>query len=441
MRGVRSFLILLVVALGFGAYLYFVEAKREPSSGEKLPKVFAVEAEKIDELTVKSESGTTTTVRKTGNEWKVVEPAGSAANADGQEVSGIATNLMNLEEQRLIEENPTDLGVFGLATPRIAITFKADGKEQTLLVGSKTPTGGDLYAKVADKPRVFLIASYLESTFNRTTFDLRDKTALKVEAAKVDSLDVTTPAGSKRFEKKGDAWQLASPPEPRADAFAIDGLVSRVLGAQMKSLAPATVDVKTAGLEKPAATATVGAGSAQATLLIGTAAEEGSVYARDASRPEIFTIDAAILDDVKKSPVEFRQKDLFDARSFNTTKVDIVRGGQTLTFEKVKEKDKDGKDVEKWKQLAPSAKDADPDKINALLTTLTGARADSFVDTATTAKPEITVALTSDSGKVERVSFSKNATDGLAVREGTRGVAKIPVTLVDDIVKAAEAIK
>ena len=441
MRGVRSFLILLVVALGFGAYLYFVEAKREPSSEEKLPKVFAVEAEKIDELTVKSESGTTTTVRKTGNEWKVVEPAGSAANADGQEVSGIATNLMNLEEQRLIEENPADLGAFGLATPRIAITFKADGKEQTLLVGSKTPTGGDLYAKVADKPRVFLIASYLESTLNRTTFDLRDKTALKVEAAKVDSLDVTTPAGSKRFEKKGDAWQLASPPEPRADAFAIDGLVSRVLGAQMKSLAPATVDVKIAGLEKPAATATVGAGSAQATLLIGTAAEEGSVYARDASRPEIFTIDAAILDDVKKSPVEFRQKDLFDARSFNTTKVDIVRGGQTLTFEKVKEKDKDGKDVEKWKQLAPSAKDADADTINALLTTLTGARADSFVDTATTAKPEITVALTSDSGKVERVSFSKNATDGLAVREGTRGVAKIPVTLVDDIVKAAEAIK
>src|SRR5688500_11528545 len=120
MRGLKSFLILLVVGAGFAAYLYFVEAKRDPSaSGDKLAKVFTVDAEKIDAITVKAESGTTTTVRKSGNEWKVVEPAASAANADGQEVSGIATNLMNLEEQRLIDENPKDLQPFGLSAPRI----------------------------------------------------------------------------------------------------------------------------------------------------------------------------------------------------------------------------------------------------------------------------------------------------------------------------------
>jgi hypothetical protein len=185
----------------------------------------------------------------------------------------------------------------------------------------------------------------------------------------------------------------------------------------------------------------VGAGSAQAILLVGGPAEEGSVYARDASRPEIFTIESGILDELKKSPVEFRQKDIFDARSFNTTKIEILRAGQTFTFEKVKEKDKDGKDVEKWKQRTPSAKDADTEKINALLTTVTGARADSFVDVATTAKPDVTIALTTEDGKTEQVSFSKSATDGLAVRGGAKGAAKIPSTLVDDIVKAAEAVK
>ena len=442
MRGLRSFLILLVVALGFGAYLYFVEAKRDPvTSGEKLPRVFTVEADKIDELRIKSESGALTTLKKSGSGWAVVEPAASAANADPQEASGIATNLANLEEQRLIEENARDLQPFGLAAPRIEVTFKADGKERTLLIGSKTPTGGDLYAKVADSPRVFLLSSFVESTFNRTTFDLRDKTALKVETAKVDAMDVTTPSGSKRFEKKNDTWQLVSPAESRIDSFAIDAVVSRVLNAQMKALAPATIDLKTAGLEKPAATAIVSAGSAQATLLVGTAAEEGSVYAKDASRPEIFTIESAILDELKKAPAEFRQKDLFDARSFNTSKLEIVRAGQTFRFEKVKEKDKDGKDVEKWKQLAPAAKDADPDKITLLLSTLTGARADGFVDKTAGAKPEITVTITSDDGKQERVAFSKSATDGYAARDGVGGAAKVPSTLVDEIVKAAEAIK
>ena len=41
MRGLRSFLLLLVVALALGAYVYFVESKRDPSSGDDKEKVFA----------------------------------------------------------------------------------------------------------------------------------------------------------------------------------------------------------------------------------------------------------------------------------------------------------------------------------------------------------------------------------------------------------------
>ncbi len=74
MRGVRSFLLLLVVAAGLGAYLYFVESKRDPADADKKAKVFTVEADKIDELVVKSESGDRTTLKKTGTEWQVVEP-------------------------------------------------------------------------------------------------------------------------------------------------------------------------------------------------------------------------------------------------------------------------------------------------------------------------------------------------------------------------------
>ena len=54
MRGIRSFLVLFAVAAGLGAYLYFVESKRDPSDAEKKEKVFSVEADKIDEMTIKS---------------------------------------------------------------------------------------------------------------------------------------------------------------------------------------------------------------------------------------------------------------------------------------------------------------------------------------------------------------------------------------------------
>ena len=51
MRGGRSFLILLVVALGIGAYIYFFESKRDPA-GEavvKKDKVFATQSSTIEE--------------------------------------------------------------------------------------------------------------------------------------------------------------------------------------------------------------------------------------------------------------------------------------------------------------------------------------------------------------------------------------------------------
>lgn len=441
MRGVRSLLVLLVIGGAFAAYLYFVEAKRDTfDSGEKRDKVFTVEADKIEELTIKSESGDQTSLKKNGPEWQIVKPASTGANADATEISGITTNLSTLEQQRVIEENPQDLTPFGLAKPRIEITFKADGKDQTLQIGSKTPTGNDLYAKVAGQPKVFLIAAYLESTMNRRTFDLRDKTALKIDTQKVDSLEVITDAGSKKFTKANGAWQLAAPAEPRSDAVAVDSVVSRVLNAQMKSLAPAK-ELKEYGLDKPAARARIGTGSSQATLLIGKAAEAGDVYAKDEARPEVFTIESAILDDLKKPAIEFRQKDLFDARSFNTTKLEIARGAGAWTFEKVKEKGKDGVETEKWRQVAPAAKDADANKIDNLLSTLTGARAESFVEKAPAAKPEVTVTLTFDEGKKDRVSFAKSGTDGFALRDGLSGAGKIPTTLIDEIVKGIEGLK
>ena len=185
MRGVRSFVILLVVALGLGTYLYFVESKREPGDAKKNEKVFAgVESDKIDRVTLKSEKGETSTVEKKSGTWHLTQPV--AADADPGELSGITTNLSTLEVQRVVDEQATDFKQYGLDPPRVEVAFKAGDQERRLLLGQKTPSGSDLYAKVPDKPRVFLVSSFLDTTFNRSPFDLRDKSVLKVERDKID---------------------------------------------------------------------------------------------------------------------------------------------------------------------------------------------------------------------------------------------------------------
>ena len=66
MRGLRSTLALLVVLIGLCAYIYFVVSKK-PASGTDAAKerVFvSLDADKIDEIKVKSESGDNTTLKK-----------------------------------------------------------------------------------------------------------------------------------------------------------------------------------------------------------------------------------------------------------------------------------------------------------------------------------------------------------------------------------------
>jgi hypothetical protein len=327
------------------------------------------------------------------------------------------------------------------------VTFSAGGTPQTLQIGDKTPVGSDLYAKLRDQKKVFLIASYLESSFNKGTFDLRDKAALKLDRDKVDSIEIVTADRQLRFQKADGEWRMTQPAAGRTDYTAVESLVGRLGTAQMKSIAAAEgADLKQYGLEQPQATVRIGTGSSQTVLLVGgKAGEEGNVYAKDQSRPAVFTLESSLLDELKKDASEFRQKDLFDARSFNTTRVEIARGGQTTAFEKSKVKNKEGVEEEKWRQVAPETKDVDSAKVDSLLTSITGARADSFqADTAKTGldKPELTATLTFDEGKKkETVAFARSGSDGYASRAGEPGAAKIPASTVESIVKALEEIK
>lgn len=443
MRGLRTFLGLVVILVVLGAYLYFVESKRTPGDeGPKKEKVFNVEADKIDEISIKAESGEQTTLRKSGTEWQIVSP--TAAKPDSAEVSGLTSNLSSVEIQSVVDENPPDLKEYGLASPRVEVTFKSGGQSHTLQIGQKTPPGSDLYAKRGSEKKVFLIASYLDSTFNRKTFELRDKTAIQVDRDKVDSLEIVTPERTMRFTKANGEWQMTAPTAGRADFSAVEGLSGRIAGLQMKSLAADTADAKKFGLEKPVASVRVGTGSSQATLVIGSKAEDG-LYARDLSRPVVFTIDATLLDDLKKDPFQYRQKDLFDARSFNSTRLEVVRAGQTYVFEKTKSKNKEGQEEEKWRQVSPQARDVDQTKVESLLSAITGAQATAAgTDAAKAAlsKPELAIAIKYDEGKKEdRVSFARSGKTAFATRASEPGAVTVDSGTIDGIAKALEEIK
>jgi hypothetical protein len=443
MRGLKSTIALLVVLVGLGAYIYFVTLK-QPEGGTGQPKVFAgLATDKIDEIKMKSESGDVTSAKKEAGAWQIVAPV--TAKAAESEMSAVTNALGQLEVVRVIDENPANLADFGLAPPRLDIEFKAEGKPAGhLLIGEKTPTGASLYAKRDDEKRVFLIAAYQESTLNRSTFDLRDKTLIALARDKVLGVDITSGGKAIKLAKKDNDWRITSPINARADYSASEAVLGRVETAQMKSIVTdnaTPAELKKYGLDKPEITVSVNLAGSNNVIALGSKAADGTLYARDVSKPQVVTVDGSLADDFKKGVDDFRRRDAFEFRAYNANRADITWAGKTLTLEKVKG---EGDKPDTWKRSGAASGDADKAKVETLLTGLADIRVTSFKDsTANTGltAPALTVKVKFDDNKKEEsVTFGKNGNDAYMARPDDLGAGAIEADKLTEALKTLDEL-
>ena len=453
MRGLRSLLALLVVFVALGGYAYFIESERPPASDTPAnEQVFDFEASEILTLTVTAENGDVTTLERTDDGWALKAPV--AVPADASAVNGIADVLASLEVRRVVETEATELEPFGLADPAIAISFTtgASDEPRQLLVGVTTPTGDNRYAALGDSPRVFLIGASLESTFNRSTFNLRDKTILSFPRDDVDRLELVSSEQIVSLEKRNTEWALTGPIEARADFSAVEGLVGRLETGQIRAVATETAedgDLESYGLSTPRMTVTVGAGSATATLLIGDETPEGTVYARDASRPQVFTIETALTTDFMKPAREHRVKDLFRFRPFNATRLVIEREAGRMVFEK-EDAPADNTDrivEETWRQLGPASAVFERSAMDDVLAQLSNLRAQSFVDSRAEIEGSGPLATfdarfdQNDAEEVDVVRVWRVGDETYAVSGDEPGAAVIDGRAFDEAMEAVDALE
>jgi hypothetical protein len=434
MRGLTSTLILVVVLGGLGAYIYFVDSKRPAggvdSSSATKEKVFTVEADKINELRI-SYQGESSLLKKAESGWTMLEPA--QIEADPPEAIGVATALTNVEIVRVVDENATDLEQFGLANPSITVAFKADGGASgTLKLGNKNATQGEIYALKNDEKRVFLVSSFQETSFNRKPFDLRDKKILKFDRDKADSLVLVKGAQTIEMARANSEWKVVKPVPSRSDYSAIEGFLTRLSSSNMSKLIEENPkDLAKYGLDKPAMTVTIGAGSAKTVLEV-SKAKDGETYAKDASRPIVFMVDTTLQGDLEKNFDDYRKKELFEFRPFYLAKLRAVLDapGGPKTYEFEKQKPAKPADPETWQvtRVGGSSHTADQTAMDDLLNKLLAIRAESFVDAKTRTgldKPALVVSASFDEGKFERVRFGQVGEVAYGVRDGEASVAKI----------------
>lgn len=445
MRSGKSLLLLVLVAAGLGGYIFFVEMKRDPAaeSASTREKVFTFAPGSIQAVQITNATAETTHLVRQDATWNITAP--DASEADTVEISTLVSSIESLELTRVVSEAPGSAAAFGLDPARITIEFTVTGESapRRLLIGNKTPTGGDLYARVDSSQRVFLIGGFLEDTFNKKPFDLREKSVLKFTRDDADTVTIEGGATPLALAKSGGEWRLTAPVSARADFAVVDGIVGRLFQARMAGLISpdGTYNLKDYGLDKPRMVVRVGSGSSQAALAIGADEGEANVYARDLSRPMVFTIEKTLLDELRKSPDDMRLKELFAFRSFTATSFEITSAGTTYTFIKKKGEGDDTPDT--WSMTAPTARTADVTKMTDLLTTTSNLRAESFVRAAfPTGDPvQITVRFgEGESAKIESVTLRKSGTVVHAVRPEEPGAAIVSTIDFDRVMALLKEI-
>ena len=458
-----------VLALaGLASYIWFVERKREPKKEGEREKItlVAVDKAKAQEVSFGATAGDGIRLVKEGSFWKLTAPF--AAPADTSAVESILTSLEKLEADEVVAEQVTDFAQYGLEAPSRKVSARVEGASAPLAVdfGAKSPDGGSVYARKPGEAKVYLVASWVEGTFDKKPFDLRDRDLLHVKRDDVRSLEVAGPEGHFAIARtEAGEWAFTKPLATRAGRWSVDGLLGTVENLRMDSVAGENVsdakEIARYGLAKPVRSVTlVTKDGATRALEIGGAAPDPNpipapspspgqkpekpkptkYYARQAGSGLVAVVPATLADDLAKGMAELRAKRLLEVATYETEGFDVVAAGAAKTYAKTTTKDKDGLDKTQWKRTAPDAKDLDTTKVEDALFKMGGVEVAEFVDS-----PKADSDYGLDAPKLKVTVRAKGESwielgqkDGAfyARRSGDSAILKLDATKAEELLKA-----
>jgi hypothetical protein len=433
----------LAVAIGLGAYIYFVESKKEDKPEKTKEKVLTLDKAKVKELTLAGDGKEEVKLVKDGTSWRMTAP--QAAPADAQESESVLSSLEGLEIDEVVTETPAKLSDFGLDPPKARVAVAVQGAPaQEVLFGDKTPDQGSVYARQPSKPRVFTVPAYSAAVFDKKPFDLRDRDLLHLSRDAVRKVEVTGPEGAYALARddRGE-WGFTSPLATRAGRWSVDGLLGNLETLRMESVASeAATDLKPYGLDKPTRTVRLGLADGNTKALeIGKPAGDKKHYAREAGQALVAVIPDAIAETLAKGKDDLRAKRLLEVSSFDVEGFDVESAGAKKTYARSSSKDKDGVETSKWKRTKPDAKDLDTAKVQDALFLVGGVDVQEFVDKPAGPeaygldKPALKVTIRQKDKPETSFEVGEKSGTYYARRPGDQAVLKL------EAAKAAELIK
>ena len=429
LRGLLTASVLLAVLSGLLWWSNRKEARANKKPAEsKSARLFAAPEDQVQEIKIQRQNGESIHLKRNAGKWQITDPKLLAADAEA--VSSFLSSLSSVNADHVIEDKTTNVEPYGLTQPSIKVGIvESSNKTRELLIGDQTPARSANYAEVAGDPRVFTVASYIKSSFDKSTNDLRDKRLMSFESDKVTRVELAAKKQSIEFGRNKDQWQIVKPKSLRADQFPVEEL--------LRTLHDAKMELSGSDDEKKAATA-FASGSLVATAKVTDASgtqelqvrkSKDDYYAKSSMVEGVHRVSAGTATGLDKSLDDFRNKKLFDFGYTDPEKLELHDGPKTYVLSK--------KDGDWWS----NGTKMDESSVRTLIDKIRDFAASKFVKSGFSAAA-LDIAVNSDVGKrSEKLLISKNGDRYVAKRESEPAQYELDSSAVTDLQKAAADLK
>jgi len=330
MKQFRSTLILLIVAIVFGGYLYWRE--RGPAAEAGNTVLLRTDPDAVTQVKISQPNSALTLIQKNGN-WQVQNEQ-KKVPADADSVKTLLDKLQ-LVQSGAIVNSPGKLSEYGLEGSQNSI---AVNNARLIFGDSPSFDNSKVYVQVKDggKSTIALLPVDLRDDALKTFANWRDKAVLRFDDTKVTQLQIVAPRITATFssQKKKDetAWKIAAPISAKATSSTVQSFLTSLKNAQTTNfLDDAAKDLRQWKLDKPQATVKVTTPDGIDVLKIGKAVS-GGYAAQNSLSKSVFVLPTVTYDLINRALSEWRDKDILALDAAKVTQMKISARGKNITL-------------------------------------------------------------------------------------------------------------
>lgn len=332
----RKLLVLTGVVAALLAFIFFFERKM-PTTTERQQKGdlhWDLPEDRVERIRLER-GGEMVELAKSGEAWQLVRP--EAYPADSFTAGELASELADLKNpggEPASEGKPEDYGlVKPVATATIVWTDPknpAKRLSRTITFGIDIPGTDVTAARVAGAPGILFVPTSVAASVRKPADEFKSKDVFGASPLDVARIDVSRGRGSLALAKKNGVWWLEQPLTDLADRDVVERLAGDLSSLRVTEFVPGSqaADLAALGLAPPVFRVTItDAKGAKHVLDLGSTRSDGnSVYA--SRQGQVFTVGNALLEELSREAVSFRDKRLVRFERNEVTGVD-ARVGRT----------------------------------------------------------------------------------------------------------------